>query len=211
MKTFLRAAIAGVLAICATPLLADTLVDNVEGLTIDESGELKRFTGLVFDDDGIITQVLERGDERPEVDFGIDGKGRVMMPGMIDAHVHVMDLGFGQLTLDLSDTTSLEDALAKIRAFADDNPSRPWILGRGWNQEKWGLGRFPDRCRTRRRGARSPGLARTRRQPCQLGQQPRDGACWRHPDTPDVKVARSSAMRAAHPRACSWTARKAGR
>ncbi len=143
MKTFLRAATAGVLALCATPLLADTLVDNVDGLTIDENGELQRFTGLVFDDDGIITQVLERGDERPEVDFGIDGEGRVMMPGMIDAHVHVMDLGFGQLTLDLSDTTSLEDALAKIRAFADDNPSRPWILGRGWNQEKWGLGRFP--------------------------------------------------------------------
>jgi predicted amidohydrolase YtcJ len=34
-------------------------------------------------------------------------------------------------------------ALAKIKAFAQDNPGRPWILGRGWNQEKWGLGRFP--------------------------------------------------------------------
>jgi predicted amidohydrolase YtcJ len=62
---------------------------------------------------------------------------------MIDAHVHVMDIGFGALTLDLSDTTSLEDALAKIKTFAQDNQGRPWILGRGWNQEKWGLGRFP--------------------------------------------------------------------
>ena len=127
----------------AVPALADTLVDNVDGLTIDENGEVKRFTGLVFDDDGRITQVLERGDERPRTDYGIDGEGRVMLPGLIDAHVHVMDIGFGELTLDLSATTSLEDALSKIEQFAQDNPGRPWILGRGWNQEKWGLGRFP--------------------------------------------------------------------
>ena len=47
------------------------------------------------------------------------------------------------LTLDLSDTTSLEEALVKIESFAADNPARPWILGRGWNHEKWGLGRYP--------------------------------------------------------------------
>ncbi|WP_086607915.1 amidohydrolase [Erythrobacter donghaensis] len=127
----------------AAPALADTLVDNVDGLTIDDSGAVKRFTGLVFDDDGKVTTLLARGEARPRTDFLIDGEGRVMIPGMIDAHVHVMDIGFGALTLDLSDTTSLEDALAKIKAFAEENPGRPWILGRGWNQEKWGLGRFP--------------------------------------------------------------------
>lgn len=127
----------------AAPALADTLIDNVDGATIDETGKVKRFTGLVFDDDGKITQVLAREDERPRTDYRFDGKGEVLIPGMIDAHVHVMDIGFAALTLDLSDTTSLEDALAKIKAFADENPGRPWILGRGWNQEKWGLGRFP--------------------------------------------------------------------
>ena len=127
----------------AVPALADTLVDNVDGVTIGEDGKVKRFTGLVFDEDGKVVAVLARGEARPKVDYRLDGKGRVLIPGMIDAHVHVMDIGFGALTLDLSDTTSLEDALAKIKAFAQDNPGRPWILGRGWNQEKWGLGRFP--------------------------------------------------------------------
>ncbi len=136
-------ALLGALLLSGTPALADTLVDNVDGITIDEGGEIKRFTGLVFDEEGRITAVLERGDPRPQADFGVDGAGRVMLPGMIDAHVHVMDIGVGALTLDLSDTTSLEDALARIAAFARDNPGRPWILGRGWNQEKWGLGRFP--------------------------------------------------------------------
>ncbi|MFN4019536.1 MAG: amidohydrolase [Erythrobacter sp.] len=128
---------------CAAPALADTLVDNVDGVTIDTAGKVQRFTGLVFDEQGKVVQILARGEARPQVDYRLDGKGKVMVPGMIDAHVHVMDIGFAALTLDLSDTASLEDALARIKAFAQENPGRPWILGRGWNQEKWGLGRFP--------------------------------------------------------------------
>jgi predicted amidohydrolase YtcJ len=140
--SFLLLAASSCLALAA-PALADTLVDNVDGVTIDENGKVLRFTGLVFDEDGKVTTVLKRGEQRPQVDYRLDGKGQVLLPGMIDAHVHVMDIGFAALTLDLSDTTSLEDALAKIKAFAEENPGRPWILGRGWNQEKWGLGRFP--------------------------------------------------------------------
>ncbi|MBV7264894.1 amidohydrolase [Erythrobacter ani] len=141
---FLTRAMAAAAALVTVPASADTLIDNVDGVTVSETGEIVRFTGLVFDDNGIVTQVLDREDERPrDIEFGIDGEGRVMLPGMIDAHVHVMGIGFGALLLDLSDTTSLEDALAKIAAFAEENPGRPWILGRGWNQEKWGLGRFP--------------------------------------------------------------------
>ncbi|UAB79132.1 amidohydrolase [Erythrobacter sp. SCSIO 43205] len=131
-------------AFSTTHAHANTLIYNVNGITIDEEGKVIRFAELVFDDEGIITHVLERAEERPQdIDFAMDGEGQVLLPGMIDAHVHVMDIGFAALTLDLSDTGSLEEALAKIAQFAEDNPGRPWILGRGWNQEKWGLGRFP--------------------------------------------------------------------
>ncbi|MBX7533188.1 amidohydrolase [Qipengyuania sp. 1XM1-15A] len=127
----------------AMPAHADVLIDNVTGITIDADGKVKRFEALVIDDDGKIAQVIERGQERPRTDYREDGEGRVMIPGIIDAHAHVMGVGFGALTLDLSDTNSLEEALEKIRTFAAENEARPWILGRGWNQEKWGLGRFP--------------------------------------------------------------------
>ena len=131
-------------AVAATPALADQLIDNVEGVRIDENGGIDRFEALWIDDDGRVKQVLHRGDRRPgKVQYRLDGKGRVMMPGLIDAHLHVMALGLAALTLDLSDTTSLDQALARIAAFARDNPQRPWIVGGGWNQEKWGLGRFP--------------------------------------------------------------------
>ncbi|MFN3989798.1 MAG: amidohydrolase [Erythrobacter sp.] len=143
-QTLIAAASALALTLAASPALADTLIDNVDGITIGDRGEIVRFTGLVFDDEGRVTQLLARKDKRPaKVDYLLDGKGQVLLPGMIDAHVHVMGIGFGALTLDLSETTSLEDALARIKAFAEENPGRPWILGRGWNQEKWGLGRFP--------------------------------------------------------------------
>ena len=143
MKPFLAAAISAFALVCATPALADTLIDNVQGITIGEDGEVERFEALVIGDDGRVERIIERGEDRPRTDYREDGEGRVMLPGLIDAHVHVMDLGLAALTLDLSDTNSLEEALEKIRTFAAENDSRPWILGRGWNQEKWGLGRFP--------------------------------------------------------------------
>ena len=97
----------------------------------------------MIDDEGKVAQILTARDEVPQTDFREDGDGAVMIPGLIDAHAHVMGIGIGALTLDLSDTNSLEEALDKIRRFAAENEARPWILGRGWNQEKWGLGRFP--------------------------------------------------------------------
>jgi len=128
----------------ASPALADTLVDNVDGVTIDAKGGIDRFTGLLVGDDGRIKQVLHRGDKRPErPDYKLDGKGQFLIPGLIDSHGHVMGLGFSALTLDLTDTRSLGEALARIAAYAKAHPDRPWILGRGWNQELWPEKRFP--------------------------------------------------------------------
>ena len=139
-RKFLAAMIALTLA---APAQADVLIDNVEGITIGEDGTTQRFTALVIDDDGKVAQILSARDKKPQTDYREDGEGAVMIPGLVDAHAHVMGIGIGALTLDLSDTTSLEEALDKIRRFAAENEARPWILGRGWNQERWGLGRFP--------------------------------------------------------------------
>lgn len=142
-----RLTLAALLLATAPSAYADTLIDNVRGTTIGADGKPEQFTGLLFDSTGIVTRVIHAGDKKPkprkEYQYHIDGKGRVMLPGMIDAHVHVMDIGFAALSLDLSDTTSLADALNRIAKFSAEHPDRPWIIGRGWNQEKWQLGRFP--------------------------------------------------------------------
>lgn len=142
MKALLLGA-AAALALAA-PGRADTLVDNIEGVTVDAKGGIDRFTGLVVGDDDRIKQVLHRGDKRPErPSYKLDGKGQFLIPGLIDSHGHVMSLGFSALTLDLTDTRSLGEALAKIATYAKAHPDRPWILGRGWNQELWPEKRFP--------------------------------------------------------------------
>lgn len=123
---------------------ADTLVDHVDGLTLNAAGAVERFNGLVIGSDGRIAQVLHSGDPRPaRSDYALDAKGAVLIPGLIDAHAHVLELGFAALTLDLSDTHSLAEAQGRIAAYAAAHPDRPWIIGRGWNQESWHLGRFP--------------------------------------------------------------------
>lgn len=124
--------------------LADTWIDNVNGISVNRDGSVDRFAGLVIDEDGRISEVLDFGD-RPtrDIDYRVDGEGRVMVPGFIDGHAHLMGLGLGTLVLDLSYTRSLGEALSRIAAYAAANPDRPWIIGRGWNQEVWGLGRFP--------------------------------------------------------------------
>ncbi|PZO90356.1 MAG: metal-dependent hydrolase [Sphingomonas sanxanigenens] len=131
-------------ALLASPALADGLIDNVDGVTLDEVGHIVRFSGLLVTPDGKVARLLDRGEKRPDrLDFKLDAGGKTMIPGLIDAHGHVMALGYQALTLDLSDTGSLEEAKAKIAAYAAANPGRSWILGSGWNQEKWKLGRFP--------------------------------------------------------------------
>ncbi|KQS01358.1 metal-dependent hydrolase [Sphingomonas sp. Leaf357] len=132
------------LALMPSPVLADALVDNVAGITLDKDGKPIQFTGLLMTPGGKVTKLLQRGDKRPDkLDWRADMKGKVLLPGFVDAHGHVMELGFRALALDLSDTKTLDEAKAKIAAYAAANPDRRWILGGGWNQEIWGLGRFP--------------------------------------------------------------------
>jgi predicted amidohydrolase YtcJ len=128
----------------ATAAWADVLIDNVNGYTLDKDGRLVRFAAMLVGDDGKVQQLYQRSERKPERSrYRFDGKGRTVIPGLIDAHGHVMELGLGALQLDLSDTHSLAEAQAKIRAYAAANPTPRWIVGRGWNQESWGLGRFP--------------------------------------------------------------------
>ncbi|MEP7221480.1 MAG: amidohydrolase [Novosphingobium sp.] len=136
--------VAGLTLASPAPAAADTLVDNVDGFTLDGDGGVERLTGLVIGSDGRIVQVLHRGDKRPSrPDYLVDGKGQILMPGLFDSHVQMSELGFSGLTLDLSAARSLAEAQARIAAYAAAHPDRPWIIGRGWDTERWGLGRLP--------------------------------------------------------------------
>ena len=145
MQSLPFAAAALLLASVSTAALADTLVHNAKGIQVDAQGRLQRFTGLVIGDDGRVVKLIRAGDrQRPSrITQRIDAGGRTLLPGLIDAHGHVMGLGFGALQLDLTGTTSLVDLQQRLKAYAAANPGSGWVLGRGWNQELWADKRFP--------------------------------------------------------------------
>jgi len=65
------------------------------------------------------------------------------MPGLIDAHGHVIDLGFYALRLNVTGTASLAELQQRLRDYAAAHPDVKWIEGGGWNQELWPDKRFP--------------------------------------------------------------------
>lgn len=119
------------------------LVHNARGLTLDERGRVIRFDAMQIGADGRVQAIGRLSDLPPDDVPRLDAGGRVLMPGLIDAHGHVLALGAARRSLQLRDTADLPAALAAIRAHAAARPQAAWITGGGWNQAAWQLGRFP--------------------------------------------------------------------
>lgn len=69
--------------------------------------------------------------------------GSVVLPGLIESHAHLRGVGQAGRQIDLTGTTSLAEALDRVRAGAARDAGGGWIVGRGWNQELWTERRWP--------------------------------------------------------------------
>jgi len=74
----------------------------------------------------------------------IDGTGRMVVPGFIDAHVHFMSGGFGLTSVELRDATTREEFVRRIREHAARVPDGAWLLEGNWDHHHWG-GELPRR------------------------------------------------------------------
>lgn len=120
-----------------------TLYTNVNGYTLDSNRQLQQFTALQFTDDRV-DRVFVEGDELPEqTDLVIDGDGQTLIPGLIDAHGHILSYGLSLLRVDLVGTETEQEAAQRVIDFAQDNEQLEWIQGRGWNQVLWDSNEFP--------------------------------------------------------------------
>lgn len=134
---------AALLTGCASPQSDAIRMDSVQGYTLS-NGEWITFESILFENGEVVavgsSEDLER--QAPEADV-VDGGGHVMLPGLIDAHAHVVGLGQLLTQVDLTGSTSLDEALERVETYASSNPEAPWIVGRGWNQELWQENSFP--------------------------------------------------------------------
>ena len=73
----------------------------------------------------------------------IDLGGRTVVPGIIDAHAHLLGLGDMLRRVNLAGSTSYDEVIARVKAFSKDVKPGEWILGRGWDQNRWPSKEFP--------------------------------------------------------------------
>lgn len=140
----------GVIAavLCCGAFAEPVVINNVNGYTpvkVEKTGnyEWQRFQTLVMDEGKVLaTGPKSLTSQYPKAKV-IDGKNRTMLPGLIDAHGHIVGLGHSQLNVDVRDTPSVTDMALTIQAYGKAHPELAWIKGRGWNQELWPGKQFP--------------------------------------------------------------------
>ena len=66
-----------------------------------------------------------------------------ILPGLTDAHGHLYGLGVALDIVDLTDTQSFDEVIARVRERAATTPRGEWIIGRGWDQNDWPVKEFP--------------------------------------------------------------------
>jgi len=72
-----------------------------------------------------------------------DAGGRLVLPGLCDAHIHLSHYSLGLREVRLADTHSRGEMLDRIREAATRTAPGAWIVGQGWNESRWGDTDFP--------------------------------------------------------------------
>ncbi len=67
----------------------------------------------------------------------IDARGRVVVPGLIDSHIHMLGGGIQLLRLYLRDAADRQEFVHRVAEHAASLPPRAWILGGRWSTESW--------------------------------------------------------------------------
>ena len=73
----------------------------------------------------------------------VDTSNATVLPGLTDAHGHLYGLGLALDTVDLVDTASYDEVIARVRERASRAQAGGWITGRGWDQNDWPVKEFP--------------------------------------------------------------------
>ena len=79
---------------------------------------------------------------RPQV---TDLEGKTVLPGFVDSHLHLLSLGLGLRNVSLVGVDSIQELKSRIRQRAFESPEHSWVIGRGWDQDRFRDKRYPTR------------------------------------------------------------------
>jgi len=138
-----------VLALTATPHAAPASVPAdlvVRRATIHTASRPAHAHALAVRGGRIVAVGEDRDMERwigPKTQV-LDLDGRVVLPGLIDSHGHVLGLGASLEQVRLAGTRSYAEVVDSVKARAARTPKGEWIQGRGWDQNDWPDAVFPN-------------------------------------------------------------------
>jgi len=136
MRKLFIAAISIIFISCNNKQSVDLIVHNATIYTVDST--FATAEAMAIKDGKIIatgtTQFILNNYEAKEK---IDAEKKAVYPGFIDAHAHFVGYGQSLFVADLYDTKSFEEVIERLKSFAAEHPDEKWILGRGWDQNKW--------------------------------------------------------------------------
>lgn len=137
LRTPLRLALVALTTSAAFTVSAkQTLVTSANIYTVNPAQAT--VSAMVVENDQIIAlgdkQELTKQYAKADVlDFG----DATIVPGLIDAHVHLLGLGLALNRVDLVGASSRKEVLERLIAFEKELPEGQWLLGRGWDQNDW--------------------------------------------------------------------------
>ena len=121
---------------------ADLIIHNARIYTVNDSFELA--STLVVKDGKFIAVGNDDLLEKYSAAAKLDLKGIPIYPGLIDAHCHFYQLGLAQEHVDLRGAKSVEEVIARLKAFASTSEAKV-LMGRGWDQNLWEEKEFPSK------------------------------------------------------------------
>lgn len=127
---------------CTQKTKVDLLVYNATIYTVDSSFTIAEAMAVK---DGKIVQTGKTSDLQDKYDARekLDAQGKFIYPGFIDAHAHFVGYGQSLFTVDLYDSRSMDEVVKRVKDFDSTHPDETWILGRGWDQNKFPGKTFP--------------------------------------------------------------------
>jgi predicted amidohydrolase YtcJ len=138
-------------AVCSASVLsgfgqraaADIVIKNANIRTMDAKRSVARSIAILA---GRIIAIGSDADTKDLVGANtrvIDARGRLVLPGFNDAHVHFLETGSQLSSVDLRSAQSPEEFVSRIKLFASKIPKDRWVLGGQWDHENWKPNNLP--------------------------------------------------------------------
>ncbi len=129
----------------SAPASAETVIVNARVYTVNAGQPWAEAVAISGGKVLAVGSTREIGAYRGSFTKVIDAKGKLVLPGFTDCHIHFMDGSLGLTQVDLNGTKSVAEIQKRVKEYAAAHPREEWIQGMGWLYSTFGAAALPDK------------------------------------------------------------------